>query len=461
MNVDVVHISLDGHLRALSLVGCDTKSYVKDGLEYRITCPTSRGDCLLMASDEDLVGKKGYTSCSYAFIVEGSHYDFSMLDVYNLTKEGLGSYEMLLDWTVSNTKCQEAKKKTGGYFCKENSECFDFKNADGYSCKCSAGYEGNPYLDDGCQEPEATSLPLVGVGLSTSQPPSYIVKDGGFGTVYKGIMIDNTMVAIKKSKVIDLTQIGKFVNEVVLLSQINHPNIVKLMGCCIETDIPLLAYEYIVNETLHHHLHGSSHVALLTWRMRLKDKTQVSTAIHGTLSYVDPEYFSTGILTEKSDVYSFGVLLVEVVRFDHLTTCKKRMKYKTPSPSSPFIEMRGEDELGKNEVYNPSPPPSSPPFIEIRGEEIVTGALSKAIPGLRFQHRLNLLSIGIGQYGTKVEIVIFSIHVSLSIVKLDGTPDQLYRVARLVKSCLGHEVQARPTMQEVKEELLDVQANLG
>nr|GEX49769.1 wall-associated receptor kinase 2-like [Tanacetum cinerariifolium] len=307
-----------------------------------------------------------------------------MFDVYHLTKEGLGSYEMLLDWTVGETKCQEAKNKAGGYFCKENSECFDSENADGYSCKCSAGYQGNPYLKDGCQDvnecddpdlsgciyacnntagnytckcpkghsgdgrkkgtgckKNMTNQQKLGLYIVTSLTmflsycllqqrriakqkeaifkrnggtifekllsecegstqivkifteeelkkatnnfnPNNIIGQGGFGTVYKGIMMDNTVVAIKKSKVIDPTQIGQFVNEVVLLSQINHPNIVKLVGCCIETDVPLLAYEYIVNETLHHHLHGSSHGALLTWRMRLK--LAVETA--GALAYM-------------------------------------------------------------------------------------------------------------------------------------------------------------------------------
>ncbi|KAJ0615449.1 putative protein kinase RLK-Pelle-WAK family [Helianthus annuus] len=186
-----------------------------------------------------------------------------------------------------------------------------------------------------------------------------IIGQGGYGTIYKGYLTDKTIVAIKKSKVIDQRQVKQFVNEVIILSKINHPNIVKLLGCCLETHVPLLVYEYVTNNTLCHHIHTNP---MLTLEKRLKisedtaealsymhstlqiihrdvkpsnilmsddftakvsdfgistfvppGKTHLSTFVKGTVGYVDPEYFRTCKLTEKSDVYSFGVVLVELL----------------------------------------------------------------------------------------------------------------------------------------------------
>ncbi|MFS7974870.1 putative protein kinase RLK-Pelle-WAK family [Helianthus anomalus] len=62
-----------------------------------------------------------------------------------------------------------------------------------------------------------------------------VIGQGGYGTVYKGTLEDNTTVAIKKARSIDENQIEQFINEVIMLSEVSHSNIVKLLGCCLET----------------------------------------------------------------------------------------------------------------------------------------------------------------------------------------------------------------------------------
>uniref|UniRef100_M1BNK5 ATP binding protein n=1 Tax=Solanum tuberosum TaxID=4113 RepID=M1BNK5_SOLTU len=144
-----------------------------------------------------------------------------------------------------------------------------------------------------------------------------ILGRGGNGIVYRGVLRDARIVAIKKSRIVDESQIEQFINEVVILTQINHRNVVRLFGCCLEDEVPLLVYECVSEGNLYEHIHnqrGEAKVADFgASRLIPLDQTHVATLVQGTSGYLDPEYFRTSQLTDKSDVYSFGVVLAELL----------------------------------------------------------------------------------------------------------------------------------------------------
>ncbi|XP_022773316.1 putative wall-associated receptor kinase-like 16 isoform X2 [Durio zibethinus] len=257
---------------------------------------------------------------------------------------------------------------------------------------------------------------------------SRIVGRGGYGTVYKGILEGNNMVAIKKSKIVEQSQIEQFINEVVVLSKINHRNVVKLLGCCLEEEVPLLVYEFVTNGTLFDHIHDKGRAATIPWETRLRiaaetagvlsylhsaasipiihrdvkttnillddnytakvsdfgasrlvpvDQTQLSTMVQGTLGYLDPEYLHTSQLTEKSDVYSFGVVLVELLTgrkalaFDRPEEERSLAKYFLSSLRRDrlfdILESRLVDEENRDQIMEVAK--LAMRCLEVKGEE--------------------------------------------------------------------------------------------
>ncbi|CAN6183634.1 unnamed protein product [Urochloa humidicola] len=188
---------------------------------------------------------------------------------------------------------------------------------------------------------------------------------GGFGPVYKGKLADGSEIAVKRLAAHSGQGLEEFKNEIQLIAKLQHTNLVRLIGCCVQDEEKLLVYEYMPNRSLNCFIFDQQRGTSLDWEKRqriiegiaqgllylhkhsrvriihrdlkasniLLDKdmnpkisdfgmarifgsnmTEANTnRVVGTYGYMAPEYASEGIFSVKSDVYSFGVLLLEIV----------------------------------------------------------------------------------------------------------------------------------------------------
>uniref|UniRef100_A0A6N2KR84 non-specific serine/threonine protein kinase n=1 Tax=Salix viminalis TaxID=40686 RepID=A0A6N2KR84_SALVM len=188
---------------------------------------------------------------------------------------------------------------------------------------------------------------------------------GGFGSVYKGKLPDGREVAVKRLSRTSRQGLVEFKNELILIAKLQHSNLVKLLGCCVEGEEKMLVYEYMPNKSLDSFIFDQSRRELLDWKKRFKIIEEIAQGllylhkysrlriIHrdlkasnillnedlspkisdfglarifkinelkantnrivGTYGYMSPEYAMEGIFSVKSDAYSFGVLVLEIV----------------------------------------------------------------------------------------------------------------------------------------------------
>ncbi|CAM8976089.1 unnamed protein product [Rhodiola kirilowii] len=236
-----------------------------------------------------------------------------------------------------------------------------------------------------------------------------VIGEGGYGVVFRGVLPDGSLVAVKNLMNNKGQAEREFKVEVEAIGKVRHKNLVGLVGYCVDGNKRMLVYEYVDNGNLEQWLHGDvGPSSPLTWEIRMKiaigtakglaylheglepkvvhrdvkssnilldrkwnakvsdfglakllesEKSHVTTRVMGTFGYVSPEYASTGMLTEASDVYSFGVLLMEII------TGRIPVDYSKPPEEMNLIDWfkskvasrQGEEVVDPLIVIQPTP----------------------------------------------------------------------------------------------------------
>ncbi|KAE9600646.1 hypothetical protein Lal_00045826 [Lupinus albus] len=298
------------------------------------------------------------------------------------------------------------------------------------------------------QSSKLKSFTLVQLKMATKNfRPDSVLGEGGFGSVFKGWIDENSLapskpgtgivIAVKRLNQDSIQGHREWLAEVNFLGQFSHPHLVRLIGYCLEDEHRLLVYEFMPRGSLENHLfRRGSYFQPLSWSLRLKvaldaakglaflhnaenkviyrdfktsnilldsnyeaklsdfglakdgptgDKSHVSTRVMGTYGYAAPEYVATGHLTTKSDVYSFGVVLLEMI------SGKRAVDKNRPTGEHNLVEWAKQYLANKRKIFR---------VLDSRLE---------------------------GQYST----------------------DEAYKVATLASRCLSTEIKYRPNMDQV------------
>ncbi|KAJ9553437.1 hypothetical protein OSB04_017482 [Centaurea solstitialis] len=222
----------------------------------------------------------------------------------------------------------------------------------------------------GSSKKQSVDLPLFSLSTISRATNNFSINnklgEGGFGPVYKGVLEEGKEIAVKRLSKSSRQGLDEFENEVICIAKLQHRNLVKLLGYCIQGDETMLIYEYMPNKSLDWFIFDHLRKSLLDWPQRLRiingiargllylhqdsrlrvvhrdlkagnilldndmnpkisdfglarmfrehDKSEANTKrVVGTLGYISPEYAVNGLFSVKSDIFSFGVLVLEIV----------------------------------------------------------------------------------------------------------------------------------------------------
>ncbi|XP_021749848.1 G-type lectin S-receptor-like serine/threonine-protein kinase At4g27290 [Chenopodium quinoa] len=219
------------------------------------------------------------------------------------------------------------------------------------------------------KDKEKSELPIFAFSVVEQATNSFSQKsklgEGGFGPVYKGLLGTGEEIAVKRLSRKSKQGLNEFKNEALFIARLQHRNLVRLIGCCVEAEERILIYEYMPNKSLDRFIFGETSKSILDWTKRFEiikgiargllylhedsrlrivhrdlkasnvlldfemnpkisdfglarsfdgnDCEAMTTSVVGTYGYMPPEYVIDGVFSVKSDVYSFGVLVLEIL----------------------------------------------------------------------------------------------------------------------------------------------------